>query len=1395
MFTQRRRKLGLTLALSAALLQTIPAIGGQQAVAAASSSTGVLPGTPYKADGSYDNKVPHIMINQVYGAGLKDTAEAFSTHGFIELYNPLDVDVNLTGWSLQYADRGTDAQTGPTNDWESLNLTGTIKAHSSFLILGKATGSSARLDLNGKADQSWDRYMNNKGMKVALVSNTTKLTAINPFNIDAAGTKAAGYVDMVGTGSNDNGSTIDGYESEYPSGKVEYGGTSKKMALRRNVDNSNNIIDTDNNKLNFYQVDYSNGATHLAEVGPRNGAAGPWGITVEPLAVKTATLPYATAGVPYSAAVESSGGTKPYSYAASGLPQGLGIDPLTGIIAGTPLAAGSSNVTVTVTDSVYSPQTVTSAVYTPQPQTASRTLTLNTNPSAYVDQFTVTKIGHYSVGVTDEDGGVAEIVKFNKDNGKFYLVNGSANPPTLEIVSLTSGTMTLDTAVQVQTLVETDGFQYGDLTSVDINTANKRVYVSVQEKDPMKAGRILELDYDGNLKAIYTAGVQPDMIKSTPDGRYVLTANEGEPRAGADPKGSVTILDTATGTTVNAEFNDPAIIDDRVNIRGASDPATGQITSKGTKADALYDLEPEYITLSADAKTAYVTLQENNAVAALDLTAKKFTSVKGLGLKDYNVPRNALDLVKDGNIKLENVPFYGLYMPDGIASYTANDGATYLVTANEGDATEWPGRTNVTKISALKGGLDPNSAAAQFLNGKTAYDGVEVMSGLGNDGIYMYGGRSMSIWRADTMEQSYDSGSDFERITAERLPNSFNASHAKTAKDDRSSKKGPEPEDVKIGQVGARTLAFVGLERVGGVMMYDVTDPAHAQFVNYTNSRVFAPKDNLNTETGPEGIEYIPASISPTGKPLLLVAFEVGGTVAVYQLNVSQVMLDHSTMALTSGGATGQLQATATAADGTAAAVTWSSSNPSVASVNEHGAVTPHASGTAVISAVTADRYGMASSTVTVQSQSSPGTSTGPTGSTGGSAEQGSKPEDTKGTAGDSVSSGTDNGVAYASISLTLMGGESAVSEELAGKAIAAIGQASGNERRLELHIDITGSGTVRLSKEAVARLAEAKLDEVTLQTNGGSIVIGAKAWSKLLAKAASGQGDISIQVTNLDGTGVLQGRQVVHFQVRAGGQELVRLEGGVRIRLPYAPAPGENPNAIVPYAVKANGTAELVVRGSYDLENNELQVVTDSLLTGFAAGYHAASFQDTQGSFASDAITYLAARNVIGGVGGGRVAPASNVTRGDLVVMLSRIAGVQPGAYTESRYADVDVNLYDAQAIEWASDLGIAGGTGADQFSPASEITREQLVTMLVRFAEQFGLELPRTAEPVVFADAASISGYAADAVAAAQQAGLASGRPAAGGKGVLFAPQAPATRAETAKVLALMMEMLVNQ
>ena len=241
---------------------------------------------------------------------------------------------------------------------------------------------------------------------------------------------------------------------------------------------------------------------------------------------------------------------------------------------------------------------------------------------------------------------------------------------------------------------------------------------------------------------------------------------------------------------------------------------------------------------------------------------------------------------RDSQINIRNWPLYGMYEPDAIAAYRAK-GRTYLVTANEGDAREWPGFVEEARVSTLT--LDsaafPDAAA---LKQNANLGRHTVTKALGDadgnnayENLFTLGGRSFSIWSTDG-EQVYDSGSDFERITADALPASFNASNNNSTLDDRSDNKGPEPEAVAVGEIDGRMYAFIGLERIGGIVMYDVTDPTTPLFVDYLNNRDFAAGTG---DLGPEGLKFIPAHESPNGRPMLLAANEISGTVTLYKIS------------------------------------------------------------------------------------------------------------------------------------------------------------------------------------------------------------------------------------------------------------------------------------------------------------------------------------------------------------------------------------------------------------------------------------------------------------------------------------------------------------------------------
>ena len=132
------------------------------------------------------------------------------------------------------------------------------------------------------------------------------------------------------------------------------------------------------------------------------------------------------------------------------------------------------------------------------------------------------------------------------------------------------------------------------------------------------------------------------------------------------------------------------------------------------------------------------------------------------------------------------------------------------------------------------------------------------------------------------MERVFDSGDAFEQKTLALNNVNFNAGHDNNTLDGRSPNKGPEPESVTIARFGNKTFAFIGLERVGGVMVYDVSTPAASMFVTYLNTR-----EQLIGDRGPEGLTFVAADKSPNGKPLLIVANEVSGTTAILQINLS----------------------------------------------------------------------------------------------------------------------------------------------------------------------------------------------------------------------------------------------------------------------------------------------------------------------------------------------------------------------------------------------------------------------------------------------------------------------------------------------------------------------------
>ena len=437
---------------------------------------------------------------------------------------------------------------------------------------------------------------------------------------------------------------------------------------------------------------------------------------------------------------------------------------------------------------------------------------------------------------------------------------------------------------------------------------NGVIAVAIENADRTHNGQVVFFNADGQFLSAVVVGALPDMLTFTPDGKRVLVANEGEPNDdySIDPEGSVSIIDlpaeihTLTQAHVRtAKFSkyDQAVLDSSIRIFGPN-------------ASVSQDLEPEYITISSDSKTAWITLQEANAIAVLDIEAGEFTALHGLGFKDHMLVNQGLDPSdQDGQIAIRNWPVWGMYQPDAIASFRFKS-KTFLITANEGDARDYEGFSEESRFRALTGNIAicPDSPRFQdfFANNpmgittlaqlrdNTALGRLTVTKATGlradgscYDAIYAFGGRSFSIWSGDDMTQVYDSGEDFERITASVLPEFFNSDHVSNSFDNRSDNKGPEPEGITIAKLWGRTYAFIGLERIGGIMIYDVSNPYNPLFINYLNRRDFkaAPGSIEAGDLRAEGLLVIPADNSPLpDQPLLVVANEVSGTTTIYRI-------------------------------------------------------------------------------------------------------------------------------------------------------------------------------------------------------------------------------------------------------------------------------------------------------------------------------------------------------------------------------------------------------------------------------------------------------------------------------------------------------------------------------
>ena len=519
--------------------------------------------------------------------------------------------------------------------------------------------------------------------------------------------------------------------------------------------------------------------------------------------------------------------------------------------------------------------------------------------------FEMAPLGSYETGTFDKSA--AEIVTYHAGSERLFVVN--AEQGAVDVLSITDPTAPAKLfALKAEGAPINGGSELipaGSTANSVAVRADGLGAMAIESPTKTDAGWLVFFDANASepdVLGAVTVGALPDMVSISADGTYAVVANEGEPNAdfSIDPEGSVSVVTLPGAVAAPAqsavamanfhayEANGGRTLHEDVRVFGPTVNTAFPISA---------NLEPEYVAI--DGVTAYVALQEANAVAVVDLATAKVTDVWPLGFQDHGIAGNGIDASdKDSTVNIQTYEgLNGMYMPDGMNAYTATDAstgsdATYLVTANEGDAREWGDyvegkRANKLTICADSPLFGKNTDARLGRLNVTTENGFNTAKNC-YDELYSFGSRSFSIWNTDGT-RAFDSGDDFERITAAANPAYFNSNHSESNLEGRSDDKGPEPENLAIGAIDGRTYAFIGLERVGGIMAYDITDPTNAEFVTYLNNRNFAAAATTDLsaagDLGPEGVTFISAADSPTGKPMLAVGNEVSGTTTIFSIN------------------------------------------------------------------------------------------------------------------------------------------------------------------------------------------------------------------------------------------------------------------------------------------------------------------------------------------------------------------------------------------------------------------------------------------------------------------------------------------------------------------------------
>jgi hypothetical protein len=485
-------------------------------------------------------------------------------------------------------------------------------------------------------------------------------------------------------------------------------------------------------------------------------------------------------------------------------------------------------------------------------------------------------VGSYSTGLGIDSGETSAFAK-----GRLYVTNSDDN--SLDIVDASD-----PSAPSLLQRIDLSPWGAGP-NSVDVG--RRFVAVAVEADPKTDPGHVVFFRHDGTFVRSVEVGALPDMVTFTKGGHKLLVANEGEPSSygrpdSVDPEGTISII----GTTRMSASRAPWVRTIDFNAFDEGGPRHGELPAdlrlNGPGASVSQDLEPEYIAVEKGERTAWVSLQEANAAVRIDLRRGKVQKIASLGWKDHSVPGAGLDPSdRDGAIAIAPRPVRGLYMPDALAAFRVK-GRDYFITANEGDGRDYDGFVDDDRVKDVD--LDPTAfpnAADLQQDEALGRLTISTTDGVGADGeheaLYAFGARSATIWNAHG-QRVWDSGDTIEQKVAADAPEAFNTDNEENELENRSDNKGPEPEGVAVGKIRGRTYAFVGLERQGGFIAFDVSKPHRPRLVQWANNRDYTA-DPVGPDSGPEIIRFVDAWHSPTHRPLVIVSNEITGTVTFYE--------------------------------------------------------------------------------------------------------------------------------------------------------------------------------------------------------------------------------------------------------------------------------------------------------------------------------------------------------------------------------------------------------------------------------------------------------------------------------------------------------------------------------